>query len=261
MDKVYIKSILFPEEVSDDDRLIKNGDLIDWEFLNLMKEAKSESIRKSFYQYRNLTPTDKMKYWVEIRCPACGKILTKELSKTKIIEIAGLLNKGKFNKGKDYLCEECKLAFDKRKKEEEHRAAIEYKNQQYQLTANYIDRYLNPCRSFEDNLSAKEKYQTIMYENHLFISDKFIQAKILSMDYADFLNTPYWDGVRSYKLHRAKYCCQLCGKKGILNVHHKTYENHGLEHLRIVADKDLIVLCKDCHAKFHDKLADCEVLA
>lgn len=27
-----------------------------------------------------------------------------------------------------------------------------------------------------------------------------------------------------------------------------------LEHLRSIANKDLIVLCKDCHYKFHDKL-------
>ena len=79
------------------------------------------------------------------------------------------------------------------------------------------------------------------------------------MDYHDFLKTPCWHGVRSYKLRNAKYCCELCGKKGVLNVHHKTYENHGREFDRDIADSDLIVLCRECHEKFHDKLNDKEV--
>jgi len=44
--------------------------------------------------------------------------------------------------------------------------------------------------------------------------------------------------------------CELCGKKKNLHVHHTTYENHGLEHIHL---NDLMVLCKICHAKFHDK--------
>ena len=83
---------------------------------------------------------------------------------------------------------------------------------------------------------------------------KKIQDAVRSLSYSDFLQTPYWDGVRNYKLRKSGYKCELCGKSGILNVHHKTYENHGLEHLRSIANKDLIVLCKDCHYKFHDKL-------
>ena len=67
-----------------------------------------------------------------------------------------------------------------------------------------------------------------------------IYKEINNMDYNDFLHTPYWDGVRNYKLKSANYRCQLCGKSGKLNVHHKTYENHGREHMRSVADNDLM---------------------
>nr|DAW76172.1 MAG TPA: Protein of unknown function (DUF968) [Bacteriophage sp.] len=42
-------------------------------------------------------------------------------------------------------------------------------------------------------------------------------------------------------------------------MHHKTYENHGREFNRDIADSDLIVLCRECHEKFHDKLSDKEV--
>ena len=82
-----------------------------------------------------------------------------------------------------------------------------------------------------------------------------VEKRIKSMKYRDFLRTPCWDGVRSYKLKKSNYCCELCGGKGVLNVHHKSYENHGKEFDMEIADRDLIVLCKDCHAKFHDKLA------
>lgn len=71
-------------------------------------------------------------------------------------------------------------------------------------------------------------------------------------EYKDFLNTYYWDAVRQYKLYLANYKCQLCNSKGKLNVHHTTYEHHGTEHLHL---EDLIVLCEECHAKFHDKVS------
>lgn len=52
-------------------------------------------------------------------------------------------------------------------------------------------------------------------------------------------------------LRRADYKCQLCNREGTMNVHHKTYERLGEEQLN-----DLIVLCQDCHAKFHDKIGE-----
>ena len=74
--------------------------------------------------------------------------------------------------------------------------------------------------------------------------------ELKAMDYTDFLKTPEWDNTRKKTLRRAGYKCQLCNKdKTTLNVHHKTYERIGEE-----LPGDLIVLCKGCHAKFHDKL-------
>ena len=85
--------------------------------------------------------------------------------------------------------------------------------------------------------------------------DWFVIDSIKQMDYKDFLNTVYWKAIRQYKLDKANNKCALCNSKKRLNVHHKTYDRHGTEHLPEVADEDLIVLCQDCHAKFHDKLA------
>lgn len=73
-------------------------------------------------------------------------------------------------------------------------------------------------------------------------------SRLRSLPYEKFLKSSYWDIVRRYKLYRSKFRCSLCNCKGVLHVHHKTYENHGAEHLHL---DDLITLCKICHEKFH----------
>ena len=71
-----------------------------------------------------------------------------------------------------------------------------------------------------------------------------------SMDYADFLKTPYWHLIRKVVLERNGYKCTLCRGKSNLQVHHTTYENQGREHEHL---EDLTTLCNYCHARFHDK--------
>lgn len=85
-----------------------------------------------------------------------------------------------------------------------------------------------------------------------FVNYDVVASHIRGMKYKDFLQTPYWDFVTSMKKYRADYKCELCGATKYLQVHHKSYENHGREHTT-QGLKDLIVLCKNCHAKFHDK--------
>ena len=76
-------------------------------------------------------------------------------------------------------------------------------------------------------------------------------AELNLLPYDDFLRSSFWRIVREYVLARARHRCELCSSKKNLNVHHKTYKHHGLEHIHT---EDLIALCKRCHAKFHDKL-------
>lgn len=67
-------------------------------------------------------------------------------------------------------------------------------------------------------------------------------------DYKDYLKTYDWNETRKIILKEANYKCQLCGAREVrLNVHHNTYENIGNEHR-----EDLVVLCDDCHKKFHN---------
>ncbi len=71
--------------------------------------------------------------------------------------------------------------------------------------------------------------------------------------YQEYLTSEHWDEVRRRELRFARYACRLCGSKDNLQVHHRSYENLGYER-----SSDVIVLCGDCHHKFHQesKLAD-----
>jgi len=68
--------------------------------------------------------------------------------------------------------------------------------------------------------------------------------------YSEYLLGEHWRGkVRPAVLERAGHRCQLCGAMDkTLHVHHNSYERLGNE-----LPWDLIVLCEDCHAKYHGK--------
>jgi|SRR5579859_260162 len=73
-----------------------------------------------------------------------------------------------------------------------------------------------------------------------------------TISYKEFLKGPYWRILRKYILSVRGSRCALCGADDEhANVHHRSYEHHGREHEYL---DDLIVLCRDCHSKFHNKL-------
>lgn len=72
--------------------------------------------------------------------------------------------------------------------------------------------------------------------------------ELARMPYAQYLQTEHWQETRRAALKRAGFKCQLCNSGGVLDVHHRTYERRGQER-----SADVIVLCRDCHSKFHDK--------
>lgn len=75
------------------------------------------------------------------------------------------------------------------------------------------------------------------------------------IDYGAYIGSQEWAERRRYYVAKALHCCQLCNWRSPdgrgLNVHHRTYERLGREF-----DSDVIVLCRPCHAKFHDVLED-----
>lgn len=265
MDKEYIRDIF--EQKRRDDRLIKYGDLIDEETIKILSMASRANIDKAFYQYtRSEISSSKAIYRICFKCTKCGKLQIKEENKADVLDIVKRNKMNDYDRYADdmkkYLCEDCYIAYLKEKEDERKKRLGEKEK----LTSNYINQYLSPDRSFKKDIKPYEKINSIMkppkyrmrYAPMQPYYDK-IENRIKTMNYHDFLETPFWDGVRNYKLKKANYCCELCGGKGVLNVHHKTYENHGKEFDMDIADSDLIVLCKNCHEKFHDKLAEEEV--
>ena len=70
---------------------------------------------------------------------------------------------------------------------------------------------------------------------------------LCDMPYSDYLQTDHWQNIRKEALRRAGYRCQVCNCGGLLDVHHRTYENKGYERWN-----DVIVLCRNCHQVFHE---------
>jgi len=81
-------------------------------------------------------------------------------------------------------------------------------------------------------------------------TDEEVKA-LAALPYADFLGTPYWLTIRRYLLWKYE-ACQLCLSEDGLQVHHRSYRFRGAEVFHL---EDLIVLCNDCHGRFHDQLA------
>lgn len=90
----------------------------------------------------------------------------------------------------------------------------------------------------------KEIKEKIIYND--FIDSYKKESK--KIEYQEYLNSPHWKEIRLKALRRAGNRCQLCSSTNNLNVHHNTYKNKGHEDLN-----DLVVLCRKCHSKFHDK--------
>lgn len=101
-----------------------------------------------------------------------------------------------------------------------------------------------------NNLFLENKFDGTIIESEFFNEKEDIN-KLKSMPYKEYLQTEHWKQTRGKALKKANYRCELCNSKIDLNVHHKTYENRGEE-----KPNDLIVLCHNCHSKFHDKLEE-----
>lgn len=180
------------------------------------------------------------KFPVERECRKCNKIFTEECSKTKLADI--IKSKGEF------ICHECFLRELEEKTKVIKMQEAEYNSRRNEITTFVIENYLNPQCSWKEDIPQKEWFGRL--ESSLFNTDEDkIAEHIKSLNYRDFLNTPYWKAVSAEKRRKAKYRCELCNNTGLLNVHHKTYEHHGYEKDYL---NDLIVLCEDCHKKFHE---------
>lgn len=70
------------------------------------------------------------------------------------------------------------------------------------------------------------------------------------VDYEEYIQSEAWRQKRAERLEFANHRCELCNAPNNLHVHHTSYENLGDEPIG-----DLVVLCKNCHDIFHERLS------
>lgn len=180
------------------------------------------------------------KFVMKVACDYCSNTIVGKFTRTDIL---------KYIDGCKFICpicnEKAKQMVTEKKLVESKLDAIKKEDR----TKEFIETYLQPndgsCSSFGMGTKLKE-----MNRGYISVNSETIKEYIIKMRYRDFLNTRYWMIIADYKKHCADRKCQLCGSSTSVNVHHKTYEHHGIE--IDYYKEDLIVLCKNCHEKFHD---------
>lgn len=220
---------------------IMPGDEIPIEVMNILKDGHYKDREECF------GPGDpKTLCVVHLNCTQCGDETKASLSKTATLAY--------LNGKRAVLCDECKRKADevKRQKEEKQKKEFEqsadYANKH---TQKIIDQYINTMVS---RPLSKQELVDIWNDIHgAYFHEEEVASAIKALPYRTFLQTPYWKAV-SYEAKRsAHFCCHVCNSNAALSTHHKTYEIHGYEHTYWGMNQ-LIVLCQDCHSKFHDKL-------
>lgn len=115
------------------------------------------------------------------------------------------------------------------------------------LTTDYIDKF--------KIINTDEKWRVIQMDKYN-VNESYIRNYIKSMDYHEFLNTPWWNAVRDYKRRREDNTCEKCGcTDKTLHIHHPNYEIRGYEDKYI---DTLQCLCEDCHKEAHNKNKEIE---
>lgn len=121
MDKEFIKELLSTEDGTSE-KLIKNGDFIDSELLEILGKSTKKNLQKAFYSHKGNIPGGGYQYFVELKCPVCNKFHTKAVSKNKLMQILGYSNSYSTEK---YIihCELCKTKaeMEEKRKERERR--------------------------------------------------------------------------------------------------------------------------------------------
>lgn len=197
-------------------------------------------------------------FYFENQCGKCNQYyIFKTLSSETYIKMLKYnyeeQNLSQFDIDNKLICEHC-IKEIQETKEKERQYYIDNKNLIVsQNTDLFIKTYCNPLA---DYIKSKTPYQgwNAMCELYYNSNVELLIPYIKKLKYKDFLNTNYWKKIKEYKKYRSNYSCELCSVQNNLHVHHKTYKNHGHEIYREVIYNDLVVLCEDCHHKFHDTL-------
>jgi len=144
---------------------------------------------------------------------------------------------------KDYTVEDFKTVIDNKVKDWTNSSMEKYLQPSTLFNCNKFDEYLNQFKK-----EVKETITTDTEVAELDDMEETLIHKYNSISYEKYLATSHWIRFRQASILNANYSCKLCNSKDDLNVHHNNYDNRGCETFN-----DVIVLCKSCHGKFHDK--------
>lgn len=147
------------------------------------------------------------------------------------------------------LIEKQYLVKEPHQKFKEYYAFYETPNLHSLTVVDYIVEFLRPYAEVPQNKTLIELSKDIIDPPAEYNS--LIDEKIQYLTYSEFLQTLYWKSIAAFKRKQMNYKCELCGGTKDLNVHHKTYENHGMEHNSQVIKNDLMLVCEECHRGIH----------
>lgn len=241
MDIEFIKEKIYH---TDDKRKIQPGEYISADVVQILRDGNTTDRAACFAPIGDTK--DIVLFRSEITCSECNQPIVKDLTKT------GLLSYLKNTKM--ILCDECVCKLQEIKDQEVKQKLIdqeEYRQKLIRITDDYISSYLNPLFEWDKDLPAYARQELIIGRHD--VNYNKVAEHIKTMSYKDFLQTLYWETISAYKKFKVNYKCALCGSNKNLSTHHSSYKRHGHEHEYSVIEEDLIVLCQDCHSKFHDK--------
>lgn len=233
--KEKIFTILHPEKI---DGVFAEQDIVSDDIVTYIRKLSYVKARVSKL-FKEGASFGKRQQNIEIKCDICGKRWVDTMGTKEVCDY--------INNRKSILCHDCKQVAlheeeTKRKKNNE-----EWEKTKQQKTADYIDNFLDPTKSWKNNVKNWIKIRDL---SNGPVDYETIATHILSMNYRDFLKTPYWVAIAEKVKLKNGFCCELCGcETKELNVHHPGYEFHGYELQNI---PKLKCLCQNCHKKFHN---------
>lgn len=242
MDIEYIKEKIYN---LDEKRKIQPGEYLSTEVVELLRQGNTNSRVACFAKTADTSPSkNKCVFPTELICSRCKNLIIQNISKTNLFN---------YLQGKvEIVCDDCKNEINSKNEMHIDRKQ-KYQEEIKQTTEQYIKDYLDPEKTLDKSISPKERTHMII-DKKANVDYKIVFKHINSLSYQDFLRTPYWLTISEYKKFKSNYKCAVCGGSTKLATHHSSYKRHGREHEYQVIDEDLIVLCQDCHSKFHDKL-------
>jgi 5-methylcytosine-specific restriction endonuclease McrA len=137
------------------------------------------------------------------------------------------------------------------------RVTIRQNNSKIKKTKRII--IVNKASSVTDTRDFIEKYIENMSNEsingfmvpgwiHSNIDWASVRIRIMKLPYQSFLKTYYWKAITMYLKHKNGDHCTYCPAETGLQVHHKTYDHHGIE---LFYMDELEVLCDKCHKAKH----------